>query len=297
MTPSKPRPFQFSLSVLLAFVAVCALALGGWRWWHDKTVGSRQDSYAAVQIAAMVNAYLEANEGTWPGSWDDLQPFYRVNGSVTGHDRCSFEEVRDSWGIDFHADPVELARAKPNPKGPPFRAIYQRHRRPLDFPEWEPNVRIHVRLRGLAGLQVAAMVIEYMKANGGAWPGNWEDLRRHYPSAVRPQGGHWCSFELARGCMEVDFNADPAELARAEFHWSKLPFRVVYPQQGKAYPGGWDPNRKIYEYLTSSPPDTEPQSLVAPETPVTPCELSEQYSYSPWHDRRSRLYRSDAAIT
>jgi len=254
MTEPKSRPFQFSLSGLLAFVVVCAMILSAWRWWQYEEVFPLKDAHAGIQVAAMINAYLNANESAWPKSWDDLREFYRVKGIVSGSDYCTFEEVRESWAVDFDVDPVELAQAKTVPEEPPFRVIYPRHRRPSIRPEWEPNVRVYTRLRGFAGLQVGAMVIEYMKANGRAWPGNWDDLRASYPSALKPKGGHYCSFEMAQGVMEVDFTADPAELALvAKPRGIESPFLVVYARHGETYPGSWDPNRLIFKYLTSQP--------------------------------------------
>lgn len=276
MEKPKRRPFQFSLGALLFLVAACAVVFGVARWRYFEQLARVRDSHAAIGIAAMINTYMDANEGRWPASWDDLRPFYKINGIVTGTDYCTFEEIRESWDVDFEADPAELARVEHTPGVAPFHAITQRHARPMSHPEWEPNVRVYHHLRGYAGLQTAAMIIEYLKANDDAWPDDWEDLRRVYPAAVKPNGNHYCSFELARGCMEIDFEADPVELAKARPQPGELPFRVVSPVDDEARPGGWEPNQRIFEYLTSrstagepQPPDA-PRTFVAPKTPIAP---------------------------
>jgi len=246
MEESKPRRFQFSLQALLISIAVCALLLGLWQR-YNQSYGPLQDSYTALQVAAMIGDYLEANECTWPKRWEDLHKFYRADAPPGG----SFAEVRDSWIIDFNADPLKLARAELHPGEPPFHAIRQRYRRPMTNPHWDPNLRVYWRLRRNAGAEVAAMVIEYMKANQDAWPGNWDDLRKYHDVALKPDGDHYCSFELARACIAVDFKADPAELAAAKPRRGEQPFRVVYQRTGRTGKGYWDPNQRIFEYLTS----------------------------------------------
>ncbi|OHB66686.1 MAG: hypothetical protein A2V70_14285 [Planctomycetes bacterium RBG_13_63_9] len=95
------------------------------------------------------------------------------------------------------------------------------------------------------------MVIEYLKANGGAWPRNWDDLRNCYETARNDQGRHYCSFEQARACMAVDFEADPKVLAQAKSLHGERPFCVVYQRHGRTGEGPWDPNQRIFRYLTS----------------------------------------------
>lgn len=259
-TKPKRRRFQFSLRTLLISVGVCALGIGVAEFcYHRYLAGPVKDSRAALQLAAMLNAHLDAKGCAWPQSWDELREFYRGNGRVRGGDYCTFAEVRDCWIIDFRADPIELARARPRVGEPPFRALRQRRNRRMAYPQWDPNLRIHWRLRGHAGLQVAAMVIRHLEASRGAWPTSWEDLKKEYPRALKPEGGHYCSYEQARGCMVVDFDADPAEFARAKGRLDRPPFRVIYPRFG--YPGeeetcggAFDPNQRIFAYLKSRSP-------------------------------------------
>jgi hypothetical protein len=252
MGDSKPRRFQFSLRALLVLVAICALLLGTGRLLYDYRIGSSKDSYTGLQLAAMVNAYLDAHECAWPRDWEDLREFSQVYRRADGSSYYTFAEVQDCWDIDFQANPVELAATKLTLGQPPFHAIYQRHRRPLAFPEWEPNLRVYWRLRRQAGAQVAAMVIQYMKANNGAWPKNWDQLHDIYPTALNEEGRHYCSFQQAKACVAVDFDADPQELARAKPPSGKRPFRVIYLRHGRTDEGPWDPNQRVFQYLTGS---------------------------------------------
>ena len=93
--------------------------------------------------------------------------------------------------------------------------------------------------------------------------------------AIVPWVAPYCSFEQARGCMEVDFRADPAELAQATPHLNKPPFRVVYPRYrdpvaSEVLRGGWDPNQRIFEYLQSrnSPDDDAEDKPREPRPPA-----------------------------
>lgn len=263
MTEPKPRRFQFSLRTLLLFVAACALGVGVTIFIYENyVVGPAKDSQAGVQLAAMINAYLEDNQCAWPTGWDDLEGYYLVNGLPRVGGMCTFEEVRDCWAVDFRADPVELAQAQPRPGGAPFEVIRQRHRRRVGFPQWEPNSRVLRKLRQLAARQTAAMIVEYLKANNNTWPRSWEDLQKSYPQAVRMKkegseaeiGEHYTSFEQARGCMVVDFDARAIELAKAQTTGGRPPFHVVRPRREEPLSDARSQavrqaNLIIYEYL------------------------------------------------
>lgn len=108
----------------------------------------------------------------------------------------------------------------------------------------------------------ADLVIEHMEKHGGSWPRSWEDLRvtseQAYKGTVSTNrdGTRIAEFrprdsidELMRR-VEIDWNANPSELARAEFKESGPPFRVIRLQNGKStHYSGKEPNDMVLEYL------------------------------------------------
>jgi hypothetical protein len=79
----------------------------------------------------MVIAYMEAHDGEWPRSWDDLRPqFDAGNGNVPGR---TFREFQSRIRIDFDADPDQLYRKSVESPRASFRVIW---------PKWELFVRV-----------------------------------------------------------------------------------------------------------------------------------------------------------
>lgn len=236
------------MRVLLGIVAVGALLIGLPYLVPNRPDASLRDSQAGRQAAALVQAYLMANECAWPTGWEDLRPLHEKEKRIVGTDLYPFDEIRERWEIDFEAAPVQLAGV-PYPAGrPPFNVLRQRDGRPT-YPGWEPNLRVYWCLRTNAGRQAAAMVIEHLKANRGQWPRSWDDLKAAFDTAVKEDGKHHCSFEQVRACVEIDFDADPDELAKAAPRNGERPFRVIYQQTGRTTRGIWDPNQEVFEYL------------------------------------------------
>jgi hypothetical protein len=261
MSDHKLGRFQFTLRVLLVFVALCGAGLGAGKYLYSYYVlGPVKDSHTAVQLSAMICAYLDANSCRWPKRWEDLREFFPAGGLVGGKDPVTFSDVRSCWNVDFGADPIQLAQQRPRTDGPPFRVIWQRCRRRLAYPHLDPNLRVFWRLRSNAGLQVAAMIIEFMEAEDGTWPSSWDDLYLVYPVALNEHQKPYCPFAQARGCIEVEFKADPAKLAKANPRPNQAPFRVVFPRHKEpdrrydTHPGQRDPNQRIYDYLTGKQP-------------------------------------------
>jgi hypothetical protein len=96
---------------------------------------------------------------------------------------------------------------------------------------------------------VADMVIEYMETHDGAWPRGWDDLREPYETCVRRSGRPW-SFEQLRDRVDVDWQADPAQLAATPDTGEDPPFRVIWSRNGRqSHWEGQEPNRKILDYL------------------------------------------------
>ena len=95
---------------------------------------------------------------------------------------------------------------------------------------------------------VANMVVEHLKANGDAWPKNWEDLRDDYQTCVKRSGQPW-SFEELRSRVAVDWQADPSELAVLANGRSIPPFRVIWLTDGTInYWEHAEPNQIIADY-------------------------------------------------
>ncbi len=101
---------------------------------------------------------------------------------------------------------------------------------------------------------VAGMVIEYMETHDGAWPRNWEDLRTPYETCAQRAGGPW-SFEKLRDRVDVDWGADPAQLATAPDIGAEPPFKVIWLRSGRqTHWESQEPNRMILDYLRSRKP-------------------------------------------
>lgn len=96
---------------------------------------------------------------------------------------------------------------------------------------------------------VSGMVVDYMEGNDGRWPREWDDLKGPYELAVAQVGRTW-TFDDLRSRVDVDFSADPKELAKARVKNGSVPFRVISLRSGYYhYIEGSDPNVRIWEHL------------------------------------------------
>ena len=133
----------------------------------------------------------------------------------------------------------------------------------------------------------ADLVIDHMEKHGGAWPRNWEELRvtseQAYKGTVstnldgtviaefRPRD----TIEDLQKRVEIDWNADPRELVKAEFKEKGPPFRVIWLRNGKStHYQGKEPNEMVLEYLKwceqkATEPST-PATANPPAPPTTP---------------------------
>lgn len=108
----------------------------------------------------------------------------------------------------------------------------------------------------------ADLVIDHMEKHGGAWPRSWEELRvtseQAYKGTVstnldgtviaefRPRD----TIEDLQKRVEIDWNADPSELVKAQFKEKGPPFRVIRLRNGKnTHYQGKEPNEMVLEYL------------------------------------------------
>jgi hypothetical protein len=94
---------------------------------------------------------------------------------------------------------------------------------------------------------LADVVIQYMEWHDGAWPRDWNDLQEPFEEH---RGFGYCSLEELRDRLDIDFTANPKELARAEPEEDESPFCVIWLRNGKHH--HWqraEPNRLVWEYL------------------------------------------------
>jgi hypothetical protein len=102
--------------------------------------------------------------------------------------------------------------------------------------------------------QVADMAIVYMETHDGAWPRNWEDLRTPYETCINRSSRPW-TFEKLRARVDVDWEADPAQLATAPDTGAEPPFKVIWLRSGRqTHWRDHEPNRMILDYLRNRKP-------------------------------------------
>jgi hypothetical protein len=109
---------------------------------------------------------------------------------------------------------------------------------------------------------VADMIVIHLETHSGRWPSGWDELQvaarvwsRHDDTDI----GFW------RDRVDVDFNADPKQLAAAPFdpQREERPFNVVRSRRApRAY--YTEPNVRIWSYLTGKRPATGPTTRLAP---------------------------------
>jgi len=95
------------------------------------------EAYAAEWVGDHVISYLEANEGAWPGGWEDLHSFHEES------DPWSFEMFQRHVIVDWQADPAKLAEMDWT-NDPPFQVV--RGRNGASWQGAEPNSRIKMWL-------------------------------------------------------------------------------------------------------------------------------------------------------
>jgi hypothetical protein len=109
---------------------------------------------------------------------------------------------------------------------------------------------------------MADLVIDHMEKHDGAWPRSWDELRVTSEQAgkgtvstnldgtviaeFRPRD----TINDLQKRVEIDWNADPRELVKAEFKAKGPPFRVIWLRNGKStHYQGKEPNEMVLEYL------------------------------------------------
>ncbi|MEX1098314.1 MAG: hypothetical protein WED34_19875 [Planctomycetales bacterium] len=92
-------------------------------------------AYAVWHTAEAIIAYMEQHDDMWPTNWEDLRPYARTGPNT-------FEELQERVGIDWNANPEELAKATPLAGKPPFRVIWLKDGTGIHYEGMEPNQMI-----------------------------------------------------------------------------------------------------------------------------------------------------------
>jgi hypothetical protein len=100
-----------------------------------------------------------------------------------------------------------------------------------------------------AALQVKEMLIEFMMANDGDWPKDWEDLNKAYESVAK-KGGDYCTFRDIRERVVISFELTPATLSQvAQQQGNDSPTFISLRSGRDAVWYGVDMNQRIAEHL------------------------------------------------
>jgi hypothetical protein len=135
------KPFQFSMRWLLGLFVVIALLLTVGLF----TKGVMQipvDAYKQWAAGDLVVAYMEANSGAWPQSWDDLRATCAsLGGRLPGGQ--TIESLEEDVNIDFRFDPTLASAAiTEGASKPSFRVIWLKNGSDAHYAGQEPNQRV-----------------------------------------------------------------------------------------------------------------------------------------------------------
>jgi hypothetical protein len=109
------------------------------------------------------------------------------------------------------------------------------------------------------------LIVEHLKRNTNAWPASWNDLeltyrhleKEHSELRTNEAGVRriwdirmYSTIEEMRSRLQVDWNANVSNLAKAPFTDPVRPFRIVRLLDGKGtHWSGAEPNATIWKYL------------------------------------------------
>jgi hypothetical protein len=97
----------------------------------------------------------------------------------------------------------------------------------------------------------AHMVVDYLEANSGKWPKNWDALQDNYLGCVNPRRpGQPAPFDRTQARVVIDWNADPQQLLADSLGSDVAPFRVIRLRDETA--PHWEavkPNQIVLDYL------------------------------------------------
>lgn len=99
---------------------------------------------------------------------------------------------------------------------------------------------------GYALHDLALLIIDYVEARDGQWPGSWSELRAH--AAVHNDPASW-SLDYYEERLLVDFVVDPIELQRRTASEDNISFHVISAKRRTRFVPFTDPNALISEYF------------------------------------------------
>jgi hypothetical protein len=119
---------------------------------------------------------------------------------------------------------------------------------------------------GYAGWAAAGMVIEYMEANNGRWPPNWEALRGSFEAGRGDLAHVGGTFEQFQKRIYIDFRANPEELRKLSLASADAQFDVIHG--GVQFGSG--PNAVLRTYFRRKAGIVEAPCIVGTGGPASP---------------------------
>lgn len=122
-----------TLFVVVAIAAVISLGLS----WLNRANQSLRGAYAVWWVANMCVEHMDANNGEWPRSWDDLRDDYQTCVARSGQP-WTFGELSQRVEVDWDANPSELLPIADN-SHPDLHVIWLRNGSEAHWKGREPN--------------------------------------------------------------------------------------------------------------------------------------------------------------
>ena len=141
---------RFSLRQLfigVAVIAILAALIGGIIRYASRTYGSFEEFYAVDQTYLMLTDYVIANDGRWPSSWDDIEPYFGRHKHLGWSE--DFESHKKLVDVDFSFVPDDyFARETQTLLAQPKLISLKSHRNNMGWEELEEvNRRLMETLR------------------------------------------------------------------------------------------------------------------------------------------------------
>ncbi|MBV11073.1 hypothetical protein [Rubinisphaera sp.] len=111
-TPEQDRRNKIILTICLIIAVTLSIAVVVGRWNN----GVDAQNHAVRVMFSVVNDYMNANEGAWPKSWQDLESFPSEG---NWYDPVDYELTKKHVVIDFEPNLAEVSEQSP----PEFQAI------------------------------------------------------------------------------------------------------------------------------------------------------------------------------